>query len=61
MLEVSPLDAAEPFRLLSIQLQDGFGFFQPPMPPIPSAFLAVGLPPKRRDGGFSTFYSNNNE
>jgi hypothetical protein len=59
MLEVSPLDAAEPFRLLSIRLQDGFGFFQLPMPLISSAFLAVSLPPKRRDGGFTTFHSNN--
>ena len=46
-----PVARAQP---LSVSLQDGLGFFHPPLPAIPSALLAVGFP-LREDDRFITF------
>jgi hypothetical protein len=51
--EVSPLSRGVMFQLLSIPLQDSLRFFRPPVPAMPSPFLAVRLPP---DGGAQRVY-----
>jgi hypothetical protein len=53
-MEVCPLSRGVLLQLLSVSLQDGFRFFHPPLPAIPSAPLTVGFP-LWEDDRFTTF------
>jgi hypothetical protein len=51
--------ATKSIALLSAPLQDGVGFLKRSVAHTLSASLAVSLPPKRKDVGFTMFHSNN--